>query len=161
MSGPAMDPARYAALVRDTPDDQLEAGMTANREFILTQIFDAMPASFQPAAAGDRDFVAEWRITDRPGGGEDRWQVAIRDGECRVGRNGDEAAQVTLTVGPVDFVKLVAGAVHGPQLFMTGRLRIEGDLLLAARLDELFRPPGGGSSDPGGETPAAGPRGAA
>ena len=41
-------------------------------------------------------------------------------------------------LGPVDFVRLVTGGTNGPKLFLLGRLKIEGDLLLAARVPGFF-----------------------
>src|SRR2546423_13250102 len=62
MSTPLMDPAQFAAMVRDASDEQLAAGLRANRELILDGIFDAMPQAFDAAAAGGLAAVAEWRI---------------------------------------------------------------------------------------------------
>jgi putative sterol carrier protein len=45
---------------------------------------------------------------------------------------------------PVDFLKLVTGNAAGPMLFMTGKLKIEGDLMFAATVQSLFRIPGAG-----------------
>jgi predicted lipid carrier protein YhbT len=48
---------------------------------------------------------------------------------------------VSFTVGAVDFIRLVTGNVTGPRLFVFGRLKIEGDLLLSARVPGLFSVP--------------------
>lgn len=141
MSRSLIDPSRYAALVREAADEDLAAGMRANRQLILGEIFRAMPASFRPDAAGEERLVVEWRIGGRSDGGEDRWQVIICPERCRVTRDGQERPQTTLRIGPVDFVKLVTGAADGPELFMKGRLQVEGDLLLAAKLANLFAIP--------------------
>jgi predicted lipid carrier protein YhbT len=138
---PLMDPEQYAALVRETPDDQLEAGVTANRDLILAEIFKAMPARFLPDRGSDR-LVAEWRIKRDADEGHNAWQVRVGDGQCEVVPGGHAQPDVTLTIGPVDFVKLVAGVVTGPALFMAGRLEIGGDLAAAARMDAMFRTPG-------------------
>ena len=41
-----------------------------------------------------------------------------------------------------DFLKLVTNNASGPMLFLRGRLKIDGDLMLASRLTGLFRIPG-------------------
>jgi putative sterol carrier protein len=38
-------------------------------------------------------------------------------------------------------VKLVTGQQSGPVLFMTGKLRLEGDVMFASRLTSFFRIP--------------------
>ena len=141
MSGPAIDPRQFAALVRETPDEELERGLAVNRELILQGIFDAMPSQLRPGVDGAERLVVEWRITEGPDGGEDRWLVSVEAGGCRVERDGAGEPQAVLTAAPVDFVKVAAGVVAGPELFMSGRLRVEGDFLIAARLAALFAVP--------------------
>jgi putative sterol carrier protein len=49
---------------------------------------------------------------------------------------------VTLGTDVVSFAKLMAGKAQGPQLYMTGKLKIQGDLMLAQRMTTFFAPPG-------------------
>jgi putative sterol carrier protein len=139
---PAIDPTEYARLVRDATDEQLAAGMQANRELILGQVFAQMADHIDPEAARQAEAVVEWRITGREGGGQDRYQVIVRKGECEIARDGDDAPAVTYTIGPVEFIRLVTGDKSGPELFMTGKLTIDGDLMLAAMVQSWFRVPG-------------------
>jgi hypothetical protein len=138
MSGP-LSPREFARIVRDATDEQLAAGVVANRELILTQIFAQMPATLDRAAVGELDAVVEWRIGDRPDGGHDRWQLAFRGGAVSLERDGAAEPSIVCEVGAVDFLRLCADPSAGPQLFLTGRLRIEGDLMLAAQMPALFR----------------------
>jgi putative sterol carrier protein len=85
--------------------------------------------------------VIEWQITDKPGGGHDRYQVVVTGGTCSVERDGGHAPRVTFKIKPVDFLKLVTGNAPGPMLFMTGKLKIDGDLMFAAGVQSLFRIP--------------------
>ena len=39
------------------------------------------------------------------------------------------------------FLKLVSGNASGPTMFMTGKLKLEGDVMLASRLTSMFRIP--------------------
>jgi putative sterol carrier protein len=45
---------------------------------------------------------------------------------------------------PADFLKLVSGNASGPTMFMTGKLKLEGDVMLASRLTSMFRIPKAG-----------------
>jgi putative sterol carrier protein len=141
---PEIDAEQYAALVAGASDEDLERGLTENRELILEQIFQRMPERFRADKAGDLEAVVEWRIRGRPDGGDDRWQLAIRNGACAVVANGDEEPTVAFTVGPVDFVKLITGNASGPMLFTFGKLKIRGDLLLASRFQTFFEVPRSG-----------------
>jgi putative sterol carrier protein len=133
-------PDQFAALIAQASDDQIAEGMQVNRALLLEEIFGRWPDQFDPARASGVNAVIEWQITN-PEGGEDRWQIEIRDGACSVGRDGGAEPDVTFRVGPVDFVKLIAGAESGPKLFVFGRLKISGNLMLAARVQSFFRQP--------------------
>ena len=144
---PAVDPALFASLVRDATDDDLARGFSANRELILAEVFQRMPEHFDPNRAAGVSAVVEWRILERDDGGHDAFHLIIADGRCRLAHGPAERPAVTYEIAPVDFIRLVTGNASGPKLFLFGRLRISGNLLLAARMQTFFRIPG---SAPGG-----------
>lgn len=138
---PALVPAeQFAALVREATDEQLEEGMRENREALLGEIFRRMPERFEPARAGDARAVIHWEITAAEGEA-DRWQVTIADGRCEVSPSADAEPDVHYRIAPVDFIKLITGIEAGPKMFVFGKLRIRGNLLLAARVQNWFRLP--------------------
>ena len=141
MSTPLVDPAQFAAMVRDATDEQLAAGLQANRDLILGGIFDAMPSSFDPSAAAGVSAVAEWRIAVDADSPPLTRRVRIADGRCSVSSETEGDADVVYELGAVDFLRLTTGQLDGPQLFVTGRLRVLGDLMLAARMPAMFKPP--------------------
>ena len=51
---------------------------------------------------------------------------------------GDGAADCTIKMTAQDFVDLTEGKANGQQLFFTGRLKVEGDMSLALRLQALM-----------------------
>jgi hypothetical protein len=136
-----MEPEEFANLVREATDEQIAQGIAVNRELILAGIFESMPARLNRDRVPSGQFVAEWRITEREDGGSDRWQVVIAERECSVVRDGGLEPDVTFTLGPTDFIKLVTGNASGPRLFFFGRIKIEGDLLRAARYTNYFHTP--------------------
>ena len=138
---PELEADQYASLVAGATDDQLAEGLAQNREVLLDQVFRRMPERFRADKAGDTRAVIEWRIRGPEGQEPDRWQVEIEKGTCRTVRDGSAEPTVTFTVGAVDFVKLVTGNASGPALFTFGRLRISGDLMLAARVQGFFEVP--------------------
>jgi putative sterol carrier protein len=48
---------------------------------------------------------------------------------------------VALSLGGVDFLKVVSGNANPMMLFMTGKLKAKGDLGLAAKVGDLFSIP--------------------
>jgi putative sterol carrier protein len=51
---------------------------------------------------------------------------------------GDGPAGCTISMTSQDFVDLTEGKANGQQLFFTGRLKVEGDMSLALRLQPLM-----------------------
>jgi putative sterol carrier protein len=139
----AVDPAAFIKAIAATPEDQLAAGMADEqvRGLVLDGIFSQMEEHFHGEKAGDTEAVIEWQILDRPGGGHDRYQVVVTGGTCSVEKDGGHAPRVTFALKPVDFLKLVTGNAAGPMMFMTGKLKIDGDLMFAAGVQSLFRIP--------------------
>jgi putative sterol carrier protein len=64
--------------------------------------------------------------------------VVIADGTCTVAHPPQLDPKLTLTMAPVDFLKVVSGAGNPMMMFMTGKLKAKGDLALAANVANLF-----------------------
>ena len=106
-----------------------------------------MAEHVEPAQVGGLDAVVHFKILDRPeeqGGGYDHYEVIFADGACRASDSPERDPKVTIKVGGVNFLKLAAGKASGPVLFMTGKLKLEGDVMLASRLTSFFRIPSAG-----------------
>jgi putative sterol carrier protein len=106
-----------------------------------------MAAHVEPERARGTDAVVHFKILDRPeslGGGYDHYEVVFEDGKCTASDRIEHDPQVTIRVGPVDFLKLAVNQASGPTLFMTGKLRLDGDVMLASRLTSFFRIPTAG-----------------
>ena len=78
---------------------------------------------------------------EEPGGGYDHFEVVFEDGSCTATDQPKREPKVTLKVGAVDFLKLAASKASGPTLFMTGKLKLQGDVMLASRLTGFFHIP--------------------
>ena len=138
-----VDPQEFAKTIATATDEQLSEAMSGPmREQILTEIFRRMQEHFRPEAARDAEAVIHWRIGGRPDGGHDEFETVIAANECKV-RQGFEHddARVAFTIGGADFLRLVTGNAAGPMLFMSGKLKIEGDMMFAAQAASLFTIP--------------------
>ena len=143
----AVDPAEFAKSVATTPDEQLAEGMRGElRGQILGEIFRRMEEHFDASKAQGVDAVMHWKITGGPGDSVDHYEAVIKNGACTVTDQPSHSPRVTFTIDGVNFLKLVTGNVDGPKLFMTGGLKIEGDLMFAATAANLFKVPGGQAS---------------
>ena len=69
--------------------------------------------------------------------GAGSWRVAVDDGNVLVEESGAEADCVIQT-SEDNFMKLVRGDGNPTMMFMTGKLKVKGDIALALKLRELF-----------------------
>lgn len=136
-----MTPEAFAQVVRKLSDEELARGIEVNRELILVEMFRQMPELMDEAALGDLVAVVEWRVGGREDGGHDVWQVSIANGQATVERDGSAEPTVRYTIDALDFLRLAAGMYEGPELFMSGRIAIEGDLFLGAQMPNIIRRP--------------------
>jgi putative sterol carrier protein len=137
----AVDAEEFAQNIGRTPDAELREAMGGPlRGQIVAEIFKRMEEHYRPGSG--QDAVIHWRITGREDGGEDGWEVIVSDGRCTTSPDPDSEPRVTLMLDGVDFLKLVTGNANGPMLFMTGKLRIEGDLMFSTQIQSMFTIPG-------------------
>ena len=140
----SIEPAEFTRLVKSTPDARLAEVMAGeHRTTILDEIFARFPKQFRADRAGSTSAVIHWVVGGGPGGGSDTYQVVIEDGACTTSSNTDRDPRLTISVGAVDFLKVVSGAGNPMMLFMTGKLKAKGDLGLAANIANLFDLPKG------------------
>jgi putative sterol carrier protein len=133
---------RFARTVAGSSDERLRSFVSGwRRRLVLGGIFRQMPRRLNRKAAKNVDAVVDWKIKGAKGDSVDHYQVKIKDGKCRVTRRPSEPPRATIELDAVDFLRLAAGVAEGPQLFMTGKLKIEGDLMWTANLASLFRVP--------------------
>ena len=79
--------------------------------------------------------VYVFAITGDTGG---TWTVDLTKDADFVTEGKADNAQCTITMTEPDFVSLWAGNLPGPQAFMMGKLKIEGDMGLAMKLQNFL-----------------------
>jgi putative sterol carrier protein len=134
-----MDAGTFAHIIGRASGDQVK-GVLARPELrtrILDEIFRRMSEHLRAERAATVTAVVHWRLNGADSG-YDRWETVIENGTCVVHRESTRDPRVTITVHPVDFLKLITNNASGPVLFLTGKLKIKGDLGFAAGLTSLF-----------------------
>jgi putative sterol carrier protein len=101
-------------------------------------IFDAMPAQLNADAAKGMNSVIQFNLTG-DGGGEHH--VVIKDGACSVGSGAHASPNMTMTMAAQDYVDMITGKLNGQMAFMSGKLKIAGDMGLAMKMQSLFKRP--------------------
>jgi len=69
--------------------------------------------------------------------GEGQWLVKVADGSLTV-TPGDGEADATITTSAETFDKIVSGEQNATTAYMTGKLKIKGDMGAALKLQKLF-----------------------
>ena len=106
---------------------------------VLEKVFNGMSESFNPDKAAGQQAVVQYEITAPDGSHE--YAMRIADGRCEIDRGQAESPRVTLRIGLGDFLRLITGAANGMQLFMTGKLKVSGDLFFAQTYQSWFDRP--------------------
>jgi putative sterol carrier protein len=137
-----VDSDKFAEMFREASEQELTSAMEGPyRDAILGEIFRQMPSRLRPDRARGVTGALQWRISGRPDGGEDIYEVAFADGACQVNREATMPPRATMKIDAVAFLKLIAQAVGPAKLVLTRRLRVRGDLPFAMRSEHLFRKP--------------------
>ncbi len=101
-------------------------------------IFDAMPNQLNADAAKGMNSVIQFKLTG-DGGGD--YYVEIKDGTAKVSQGTHASPNMTMTLAASDYVDLIAGKLNGQMAFMSGKLKIAGDMGLAMKMQTLFKRP--------------------
>jgi Putative sterol carrier protein len=96
-----------------------------------TEILKKLPAAFDAEAAGGTECVVQFN-TSTP------MYATIQGGACQVADGKADNADVAITMDDDDLVDLMKGELNGMTAFMTGKLQIDGDLMLAQRVMGFF-----------------------
>jgi putative sterol carrier protein len=90
-----------------------------------------LPAAFSPEDAAGTNCVIQFN-TSKPA------YTTIQDGKCEVTEGAAPSPDVTITMEDDDLIALLKGELNGMTAFMTGKLQIDGDLMLAQRMSGFF-----------------------
>ncbi|UCH32988.1 MAG: SCP2 sterol-binding domain-containing protein [Armatimonadota bacterium] len=101
----------------------------------VDSFFAALPERFNAEAAAGVEAVFHFNITGEGGG---QYAVTVANGECKVEQGAPDKADVTVTLAASDMAAIVAGDQDPTAAFMAGRLQVDGDILLAMKIGDLF-----------------------
>lgn len=153
---PAQLAEGFGKLMRDAPPERVEQFMRSPaRKPILDAIFWQMPKQLDAKQARDVNTTIRWCITGRSDGGTDTYDLHLEGGQARTSHStgaGAAEPRLTITMDGSEFLRLVSGNSDPMRAYFTGRIKLAGDIMVAAKLATLFRIPGSGSGNGGGQT---------
>ena len=101
----------------------------------VAESFEEMPKVLNPAAAAGMNKVFQWNITGDEAG---KWALQIANGEGKIIPGGVEKPDITFTVSDNDWLAISEGKLDPMNAFMTGKLKVAGDMMLAMKVPNLF-----------------------
>jgi len=69
--------------------------------------------------------------------GAGKWKVDVQDGSVKVTEDAEDA-DVTITTSEETFEKITSGEQNATSAYMTGKLKVKGDMGAAMKLQKLF-----------------------
>jgi putative sterol carrier protein len=101
----------------------------------VKEVFKMMPERFNSDAARELDAVFQFDITGDSGGA---WVLLVRDGVCEVREETHENPNVSLSMTGDTWLSILNKELNAVQAFLSGRLKISGDMMLAQKIPDLF-----------------------
>ncbi|HEO72000.1 MAG TPA: SCP2 sterol-binding domain-containing protein, partial [Candidatus Hydrogenedentes bacterium] len=71
--------------------------------------------------------------------GDNQWHAVIADGSVAINEGPADNPTITLSATEENWLDLVNGKINGQTAFLTGKLKIQGDMTLAMKLESVFQ----------------------
>lgn len=102
----------------------------------IAEISQMMVDGFVPDKAQGTSAVIQFSLSGENGG---EFWIDIRDGAVSTGEGTHENPNMTLKADADDWVKVSTGEINAMQAFMTGKIKIQGDMSLAMKMQSMFK----------------------
>lgn len=102
----------------------------------VKETFEQMSSRFRADKAAGLNATIQYDITGDQGG---TWHAVIKDGTCTVNSGAAGNPNLTLTMAAEHWLDMVTGKLSGQMAFMSGKLKLKGDMGLAMKVGGLFQ----------------------
>ena len=102
----------------------------------VKEVFEEMPSRFRADKAAGVNATIQYDITGDQGG---TWHAVIKDGTCSVAPGASSSSNLTITMSSQDWLDMTAGKLTGQMAFMSGKLKLKGDMGLAMKIGSMFQ----------------------
>ena len=93
-----------------------------------------LPERFDPSRAKGIDIVVQLNIAGDNGG---QWHVMIKDEKLQIKEGEHPEPKITVEMKDRDWVRLINGKLTGERAYLTGKLKLKGEVSDALRLKEM------------------------
>ncbi len=103
----------------------------------IAELMTKLPGAFAPEKAAGMDAVVHFKLTGAEAG---EWNAVIKNGRCEVAQGLPHfRPTVTVSADSADLIKIYEGQLDGTQAFMSGRVKVVGDMAAAQQIIGMFR----------------------
>lgn len=102
----------------------------------IEQIFKQLPQNVDLSKLGDFKATVVFSLSGE-GGGD--YQVNIADGKVTTEKASDEKPTAKVSMDADDYKDMMSGKLNPVQAFMSGKVRVEGDLNAVMKLQSMFK----------------------
>jgi putative sterol carrier protein len=102
----------------------------------VAEAVEAMKGRFNAGAAKGMKAVYQFDLTGDGGG---KSYMSIDDGNLTVSEGSHEKPNITVTMSAADFVSMTNGKLNPQMAFMSGKLKVKGDMGLAMKLGQVLQ----------------------
>lgn len=112
--------------------------MSSEIDAKIRRMMADMPTAFKPEKAEGVDASIRYNLS---GDGGSVWTSRISEGGCTVveGDGDIEVPTLNVNMDASDYIDMMAGRLDGMQAFMMGKIKVQGDIVLATRMMSFFR----------------------
>ena len=101
----------------------------------IAELFETMPSRFNSAAAAGITKTLQWNITGDETG---VWAFQIVNGVGQLIPGGVDKPDTAFTISGQNWIAIAEGKQDAMKAFMTGKLKVAGDMMLAMKVPQFF-----------------------
>jgi putative sterol carrier protein len=100
--------------------------------------FAGLQQAFQPQKAQGVNKTVQFDFTGREPG---TWSATVQNGTFAYGQGPAQNPNATVTIDSDDWLKILRGELNGVSAFMSGKLKVKGDMMLMTQFQNWFERP--------------------
>ena len=101
----------------------------------IGEVFEEMNKHFNASGAAGLDASYQFNISGPEGG---TWSFVIKDQQCEFHASAVDNPSVQISMSDQDWMAIREGRLNSQMAFMQGKLKVQGDMGLAMKLQSIF-----------------------
>jgi putative sterol carrier protein len=106
----------------------------------MEEVFSGMVERFNPEAAKDIEAVLQFSLTGHQSG---EFFIDVENSTATLVQGVDRSPELLVEIDSEDWIAVVEGRLDGTRAYMSGKMKVTGDMNLLFKLDQLFPTMGG------------------